>query len=177
MQYLNIGKVCCVSDAVAVGLVGETVMVGELVGDNVAVAGTVVCVVVGITVIVEVDVDSTGGGGVEKEYHANATKRMMPITMGIAYLRSADEIMAVVLLNGVTSGGLPVKPSGERRVLKLSSYSPTEKLTKFIVFSANGTLQGVNMIGMIFLRKLKACVYSLRTHSDAMESGVRTTIM
>lgn len=121
IQNLNIGKVCFVSDAVAVGLVGDTVTVGEAVDDEVAVGDSSVAVAVGIRVIVGVDVASGGGGEAEKNLHANTSNKIMPIIMRIAYFRSTDENMAAVLLNGVTSGGLPVKPKGDKRFLKLSS--------------------------------------------------------
>ena len=176
MQNLNMGKVCLVSDAVAVGLVGGTVIVGEMVGENVTVAVSTVDIAVEEASPVGVDV-FTAGGGAENDLHANATRRRMPMTIYTAYLRSADASIAVVRLNGVTSGALPVNPSGDKRDLNFSSYSPAEKLTKLIVFSAKGTLHGTNMIGMIFLRRFNACVYSLRTHSDSMELGERTTII
>jgi len=175
MQNLNIGKVCLVGEAVAVGFVGETVMVGEAVGENVLV-GSSVNVAVGVAVCEGVGV-GVSGGGVNKYFHVNASRRTIPMMMGIAYLRSVDESIAAVLLNGITSGGLPVYPRGDRSLLKLSAYSPLVKLTKLIVFKAKGTLQEASMMGMIFLRKLNAWVYSLRTHSDSMELGVRTTII
>ena len=34
---------------------------------------------------------------------------------------------------------------------------------------------GTSMMGMIFLRRDMACIYSLRTHSDSREAGVNTT--
>lgn len=70
-----------------------------------------------------------------------------------------------------------MKPSGVRSLLKLSGYSPMAKLTKLMVFSAKGTLHETSMMGMIFLRRVSACVYSFSTHSDSMELGVRTTMM
>lgn len=44
MQNFNMGKVCFVSDAVAVGFVGDTVTVGETVGDDVMVGDSMVAV-------------------------------------------------------------------------------------------------------------------------------------
>jgi len=81
-QNFKIGNVCFVRDAVAVGLVGDTVKVGEAVGVNVAVAGSGVLVAVDVAVagIVGVLIETTGGG-VEKDFQANTNKRRRPITM------------------------------------------------------------------------------------------------
>ena len=82
MQNLNTGKICRVADAVAVGFVAVAVGVDDVVGDNVAVAvaGTGVEVAVGTSVCVDVKVGITGGGA-KIDRHANAIKKMIPMTM------------------------------------------------------------------------------------------------
>lgn len=96
MHNLTVSKVCLVAEAVKVGLVGVVVGVNVLVGEEVAVAGSSVTVGVASIVSVGVDVD-VSGGGVEKVLHANISRRMNPMPMGIAYLRSADASIALVL--------------------------------------------------------------------------------
>jgi len=165
-----------VGDAVRVA-VGVEVMVRVAVTVTVSVAvavgGSRVAVDVGDAAVV----GSEGTVGVfvqsSRGMKVNARRRTSPINPGIPNLMRAG---GSVFLYGATVGAVPVNPSGGRSFLKFSGYSPTAKLTKLIVFNANGISHGASRIGMIFLRSDSAWVYSLRTHSDSTELGVRTTL-
>ena len=112
-----------------------------------------VVVNVGDDVIVSVGVIVGVSGGFIREMKINAKSMIRPIMDGIPYLKKAG---GNGFLYGVTSGAFPLNPRGDRRFLKLSSYSPVAKLTKLIVLRAKGTGVGTSMIGMIFLRKFNA---------------------
>lgn len=157
--------------------VGVRVRVRVAVAVSEGVAGSRVCGVgEAVTLVARVGVIVGTAGGSKGLIHAKIATSVSPIRAGIPYLRNMGGSGMTVFLYGATTGGLPVYPSDGRSFLKLSAYSPPAKLTKLIVFSAKGTLHGTSMIGMIFLRRDSACVYSFLTHSDSIEYGVRTTI-
>ena len=138
--------------------VGVKVMVAVLVGEDVAVGGSRVAEAVGDASNVGVGV-GVSSGGLFRGMKMKVRRRISPMMAGIPYLMNWGGRARRAFLYGATTGGLPVKPSGERSFLKLSGYSPTAKLTKLMVLRAKGTLVGVSMMGMIFLRRDNACVY------------------
>ena len=130
--------------------VGEEVTVGLAVGVSVVVSVTVeveaaVTVPVGRSVCVEdvaeactvadagasVEVGVVGGGGVglKIKIAASASRITIPMMIGIAYLRSAGGRNENGSTGGVITGGSPVNPKADSRLLKLSTYSPDVKLT------------------------------------------------
>ena len=79
-----------------------------------------------------VEVGVVGGGGVRLKIKidASVSRITIPRMIGTAYLRSAggrNENRSAG--GGVITGGSPVYPRADSRLLKLSTYSPDEKLT------------------------------------------------
>ena len=131
---------------------------GRFVGERVSVGLAVdVCVVVSVRVEVEamvtvpvgrsvcvaeactvtdagtrVNVGVVGGGGVglKIKIDASISRIIIPMMIGTAYLRSAGGRNEKGSAGGVTTGGSPVYPRADSRLLKLSTYLSSDvKLT------------------------------------------------
>ena len=117
----------CVVVSVTVGVeaavtvpVGRSVCVADAV-ETCTVADTGTCVAVGVV--------GGGGVGLKIKIDASASRIIIPMMIGTAYLRSAGGRNENGSAGGATTGGSPVNPRADSRLLKLSTYSPDVKLT------------------------------------------------
>ena len=88
-----------------------------------------VCTVAVTGTRVEVGVVGGGGGGLKIKIAASASRRIIPMMIGTAYLRSAGGRNENGSAEVATTGGSPVYPKADSRLLRLSTYSPDAKLT------------------------------------------------
>lgn len=117
--------------------VGDDCFVAVMISVDVAVnEGVIVVGRVGVKVEtsvwgVEDGVDVISGGvmGFRVETRANMIRRIIPIMPGMTNFQKAGGRIAFALSKGVITGSSPVYPSGDKRFLKLSTYSPLKKLT------------------------------------------------
>ena len=79
----------------------------------------------------EIDLRVGGGGvGLKIKIAASASRIIIPMMIGTAYLRSAGGRNKNRSPGGAITGGSPVYPRADSRLLKLSTYlSPDVKLT------------------------------------------------
>src|SRR5687767_9774861 len=138
-QKVNLLNGRFVGEGVTVGFAVDVVVVVSVrVGAGVEAAVTVpvgrsVCVAEACTVtdaetIVEVGVVGGGGVGLKIKIDASISRRIIPMMIGTAYLRSAGGRNENGSAGGVITGGSPVYPRAVSRLLKLSTYSPVVKL-------------------------------------------------
>ena len=138
-QKVNLLKGRFVGEGVTVGFaVDVSVVVCVAVRVEAAVTvpvGRSVCVAEACTVTdagasVEVGVVGEGGVGLKIKIDASTSRRIIPMMIGTAYLRSAVGRNENGSAGGVITGGSPVYPRAVSRLLKLLTYSsPDVKLT------------------------------------------------